>query len=215
MTKSIKRPQTFAEELVNSITHAIGIPLGIVGLVVLIINANNYGDAWHIFSVSVFGASMIFLYTASTIYHSTSKVRLKFKLNIIDHSAIFILIAGTYTPFTLVTLRGAWGWSIFGVVWGLAIIGVVTKILFINRYRKVTAYLYLAMGWIIVIALKPLINALPAGGLYLLIAGGLSYSAGIIFYQWKRLPFAHAIFHLFVLGGTVCHFFAVLLYVTV
>ena len=204
----------FWEELVNSITHGIGAGLSVAALVLLIVYASIYGNAWHIVSFTIFGVTLIILYTASTLYHSARKMRRKAKLNKFDHASIYILIAGTYTPYTLVTLRGGWGWTIFGIIWALAIAGVVFKVWFYStKYRRVSAILYLLMGWIIVIALRPLINNLSTPGLIWLFIGGLSYSFGVIFYLWKKLPFAHSIFHLFVLGGSIAHFFSILLYV--
>jgi len=153
------------------------------------------------------------LYTASTLYHGITVPRAKEALRVFDHSAIFLLIAGTYTPFTLLTLRGPWGWSIFGVVWGLAATGIFLEIVFPGRWPALALTLYLAMGWVAVVAVKPLLATLPPGGLVLLLLGGLSYTGGLGFYAWKRLPYGHAIWHLFVLAGSVLHFFAILIYV--
>lgn len=208
------KSQIIREEIANVITHGVGLALSVAALVLLVVFASLKGDAWRIVSFSIFGASLVLLYLASTLYHGASRPRVKLRLNRFDHSAIYVLIAGTYTPFTLVTLRGAWGWTIFGIVWGLAIAGIVYKIFFYKvKYRAVSAIIYLLMGWIIVIAIKPLITSLSLPGLIWLAIGGLSYSFGVIFYLWKKLPFAHSIFHLFVLGGSISHFFAILLYV--
>lgn len=202
----------FFDELVNSITHGIGAVLGIVALVILIVSASLHGTIWHIVSFSIYGASLVILYTASTLFHSARNIRLKYKLNKLDHAAIFLLIAGTYTPFTLVTLRGPWGWSIFGVIWGIAILGVLSKIFFMSQTRNYAAYVYLAMGWVIVVAIKPLVANLAMGGLVWLGVGGLFYCLGVIFFLWKKLPFSHGIWHLFVLGGSISHFVAIYCY---
>ncbi len=214
MTSIKTKAQVVREEIANVITHGIGLALSVAALVLLVVFSSKEGDAWKIVSFSIFGASLVLLYLASTLYHSTREPSRKIKLNKLDHSAIYILIAGTYTPFTLVTLRGGWGWTIFGIIWGLAIIGIIYKMFFYSvKFRSISAVIYLLMGWIIVIALKPLIASLSLEGLIWLSIGGLSYSLGVIFYLWKDLPFAHPIFHLFVLGGSISHFFAILLYV--
>jgi hemolysin III len=153
------------------------------------------------------------VYTSSTLFHSFRNVKIKSILNIIDHSAVYLLIAATYTPFTLVTIRGPWGWSIFGVVWAAAIAGIILKIFFIGKYRTLSTLLYVAIGWVLLIAIKPLYASLPTPGFWLLMAGCFTYSIGVIFFLWRKLPFGHSIWHLFVLGGTICHFFAIILYV--
>ncbi|HHW97249.1 MAG TPA: hemolysin III family protein [Oligoflexales bacterium] len=205
--------QTIGEEIANSIIHGIGALLSIAGLVLMVVFSAIHGTAIHVVAVSIFGASLILLYSASTIYHAITNPRAKRVLQIIDHSSIFILIAGTYTPFTLVSIGGAQGWAIFGVVWGMAVLGVVFKAFFTGRYEFIAVTMYLIMGWLIVIAIKPLWNALDFWGIVWLIAGGLSYSVGVIFYVWDRFPFAHSVWHLFVLAGSICHFFAVLFHV--
>jgi len=205
--------RSIGEEIANSLTHGVGALLAIGGLVVLVMLAALRGDVWHVVSCSIYGASMVILYTASTLYHAVSRPRAKATLQVFDHAAIFLLIAGTYTPFTLVSLQGPWGWSIFGTVWGLAIAGIVLEIAYPRRWPARSLSLYVAMGWVVVVAVKPLLAALPPGGLILLVLGGLAYTVGIGFYAAKRLPYGHAIWHLFVLAGTVLHFFAVLLYV--
>jgi hemolysin III len=197
------------EELANSLTHGFGAGLGATGLVLLLVYASRYGTSWHVVSTAIFGATLVLLYTASTLYHSVPGERAKRILQKFDHAAIFLLIAGTYTPFVLVTLRGPWGWSLFGVVWGLAVVGIALKFWFAGRFRVVSTLIYLAMGWLVMIAIKPLVAALPAGGMKLLVAGGLCYTGGAIFYLWKRLPYHHAIWHLFVLAGSICHWAAV------
>lgn len=204
---------TPAEEIANSLTHGLGILLSIAGLAVLTAFASLFGNTWHIVSCSIYGATQIFMYTASTLYHSIPWPRAKAILRLFDHSAIFLLIAGTYTPFALVNLRGLWGWSLLAVIWGLALIGIALQARLIRHNRWVTTLPYLAMGWAVVIAIKPLIESVAPGGLILLMSGGLAYTVGIIFYIWRRLPFHHAIWHGFVLLGSSLHFFAILFYV--
>ena len=201
------------EEWFNSVTHAIGAGLSITALVILLASCRDCG-ALRIVSFSIYGASLIVLYLASTLYHGAFGERIKEIFARIDHSAIYLLIAGTYTPFALLTLKGAWGWTIFGVEWGLALAGVVYKLFFYkDKYRVISALMYVAMGWVVIIAFKPLLENLSTGGLIWLGIGGLSYSLGVIFYLWQRLPFNHGIWHLFVLGGSISHFFAVYFYI--
>jgi hemolysin III len=202
-----------AEEIANSVTHGLGIVLSIAGLGVLTAFASVFGSAWHIVSCSIYGATQIILYTASTLYHSIPLPRAKAVFRVIDHAAIFLLIAGTYTPFTLVNLRGPWGWSLFGIVWALAIIGIALQNILIRQKTALTALPYIAMGWVVVVAIKPLMESVAPGGLALMIAGGLAYTLGSIFYIWRRVPYHHAIWHLFVLAGSAFHFFAILFYV--
>jgi len=206
------------EEIANSITHGIGVVLSIAGLSVLTSFASVFGSAWHIVSCSIYGATQILLYTASTLYHSIPYPRAKEILRVFDHSAIYLLIAGTYTPFTLVSLRGPWGWTIFGVVWGIAIVGILLRAWWMRKaltgQKAIWRTLpYIGMGWIAIIAIKPLLDALAPGGLAFMLAGGLAYTLGSIFYAWKKLPYHHAIWHLFVMAGSAFHFFAVLFYV--
>lgn len=201
------------EEIANALTHGAGIALSIAALVLLVVFSAIYGDAWKVTASAVYGASMIVLYTASTLYHSFSKTKAAGKLNMFDHISIYYLIAGTYTPFVLVNMRGGWGWSIFGVIWACAITGTILKLIYGNRFRKISTILYLCMGWMIVIAFYPFIKNVETGGLILTLLGGLSYSIGVIFYKWKKLPFNHAVWHLFVLAGSILHFFAILFYV--
>jgi len=204
---------TTGEEIASSITHGIGAVLSLAGAAWLIIYAALYGNAWHIVSVSVFGFSLIVLFTMSTLYHSFQKPRVKKIFRILDHASIFILIAGTYTPFTLVSLRGEWGWTLFGIVWGLAVAGIISKVFLIEKWPALSTAIYIAMGWLIVIATRPLLAAIPTGGLVFLLAGGLCYTAGTVFYVVKRIPYHHMIWHLFVLAGSLCHFFAVMMYI--
>ena len=201
------------EELANRLTHGLGAAFSVAGLVLLVFFSARSGDAWHVVSTAIFGATLVLLYSSSTLYHSFRSEKLKHLLRKFDHAAIFLLIAGTYTPFLLVTLRGPWGWSLFGVIWGLAIIGVTLKFWHAGRFNVVSTLIYIGMGWLVMIALKPLTAALPAGGLKLLVAGGLCYTGGTIFYLWHRLPYNHAIWHLFVLGGSACHWAAVFFFV--
>ncbi|MBI5690415.1 MAG: hemolysin III family protein [Verrucomicrobia bacterium] len=201
------------EELANRLTHGCGAALSIAGLVLLVVHSARHGDAWHIVSTAVFGATLVLLYTASTAYHSSRGERVRRFLQRFDHAAIFLLIAGTYTPFLLVTLRGPWGWSLFGVVWGFTLVGVVLKFRFAGRFRILSTLLYLSLGWMVLIAARPLLAHLAPPGLWLLLAGGLCYTFGTVFYLWQRLPYQHAIWHLFVLGGSTCHWFAVFLHV--
>ena len=201
------------EELANRLTHGLGAALSVAGLGLLVVFSARYGDAWQVVSTAIFGTTLVLLYTSSTLYHSSRDDRRKVLLQKFDHAAIFLLIAGSYTPFLLVTLRGPWGWSLFGVVWGLAIIGVALKFWFAGRFRVVSTLIYIGMGWLVMVAIKPLMAALPAGGLKLLIAGGLCYTGGTVFYLWKRLPYQHAIWHLFVLAGSACHWIAVFFHV--
>ena len=201
------------EEKINIISHAVGFILSIVALLLLVRHATQHGDVWHIVSFSIFGASLIILYAASTFYHSTKKSELRNSLNIIDHASIYILIAGTYTPFTLVTLKGTIGWVIFGISWGLALTGIILKLFFTGKYNLMSTIMYVLIGWVIVFAIKPLINNLPLEGLLWLLAGGISYTIGAILYGVKKIKFNHAIFHMFVLMGSFCHFMSVFFYV--
>ncbi len=213
MTDSLFPRYSRNEELANSLTHGLGIVLSIAGLAVLIIFAGIFGTPWHIVSCSIYGTTLIILYTSSTLYHSVQEPRKKQICRILDHSAIFILIAGTYTPFTLVNLRGPWGWSLFGLIWGLAILGIVVSALSRCRNRVISLILYVGMGWVIVVAAKPLLDSVQTGGLIFLLTGGLFYTSGLAFYGWKRLKYHHAMWHIMVLLGSVFHFFAVLFYV--
>jgi len=201
------------EETINALTHGLGALLSLAGLVVLVVLASLRGDAWHIVSCSIYGVTLLLLFSSSTLYHSFRNERVKHVLRIIDHAAIFLLIAGTYTPFVLVNLRGKWGWSLFGVIWGLALAGIVFQVFFVSRFRVLQTLIYLLMGWLVVIAGKPLLSRVALPGLIWLLAGGLSYTVGALFYLWKKLPYHHAVWHLFVLAGAICHYFAVLFYV--
>jgi len=201
-------------ERLNGYSHLLGAVAAAAGLAVLVVLAGRQGDAWKLVSFSVYGATLILLYLFSTLYHS-ARGRAKTILQKFDHNAIYLLIAGTYTPFTLVTLRGPWGWALFGVVWGLAVLGIVIDSLHQRNARRILpVVIYLLMGWVALVALGPLIEALPRSGLLWLVGGGLFYTVGIAFYALDaRLPHAHGIWHLFVLAGSVCHYLAILLYV--
>jgi hemolysin III len=198
------------EENLNALTHAVGAALSIAGLSVLVAHAASEGDPWRVVSFSIYGATLVTLYLASTLYHTFRRPRLKHYLRLADHSAIFLLIAGTYTPFTLVNMRGPWGWTLFGIIWGLAIAGVTMKLLFGPRFMAVSVSLYIAMGWIVVIAIKPTLESIPAAGILWMVMGGVAYTSGVVFFAWKTLPYSHAIWHLFVMAGSMCHFIAVL-----
>ena len=204
---------SFIEEIFNSITHGVEIVISITALVIMVFFSSRYGSAIHIVSSIIFGAALILLYTASTLYHSFQKPEIKQTFKIIDHSCIYVLIAGTYTPFLLVTLRGILGWSMFALVWSLTVIGVLFKIFLIHRFKIISTIAYILMGWLIIFAIKPLMQLLPEGGLLLLIYGGLAYTLGTIFYAWEKLPFNHTIWHSFVLTGSICHFFAIMFYI--
>jgi hemolysin III len=201
------------EELANVLTHAFGVALSVAGLVALLSAAVTHGNAWLVTSVAIFGASLVLLYSASTLYHGVRGAERKYLLRKFDHAAIFLLIAGTYTPFLLVSLRGPWGWSLFGVIWSLAVAGIALKFWFAGRFKLVSTLIYLAMGWMVLLAAKPMLLAVAPRGLWLLFAGGLCYTFGSAFYLWKRLPYHHAIWHLFVLAGSVCHWASIYGYV--
>lgn len=202
-----------AEERANCITHGCGALLAAAGLVALVVVSLLHGTVVHLVSSIVYGVTLLAMYASSTVYHATRNPEVKRVMRTIDHASIFLLIAGTYTPFTLVTLSGPWGWSLFGVVWVLALFGLFFEGALRRRWAGFSIGLYLLMGWVAVAAIKPLLNALPRGGLVLLIGGGLAYTLGTVFYMTRRIPFHHAWWHLAVLCGSVLHYFAVLLYV--
>ncbi len=210
---STARHYTVGEEIANSITHGVGVLLAIAALVILVVGAVQIGDPWRVVSFSLYGASLVSLYLASTLYHAVPGAKAKAWLKRCDHAAIFALIAGTYTPILLVTLRGPLGWTMAGIVWGIMVAGITMKFLFIDRFKRLLLGAYVAMGWIVVFVLHVLWQRLPGGALWWLVAGGLTYTAGVAFYVWKRLPYGHAIWHLFVLGGSACHFFFFYLHV--
>nr|ACZ28607.1 hemolysin-3 family protein [uncultured organism] len=201
------------EEKINTITHAFGLLFSVIALVFLIIKASLYGDAWHVVSFSTFGISLVILYSASTLYHSSKTSKTRARLKIFDHASIYVLIAGTYTPFALVTLSGKTGWWIFGTTWLFALTGIILKLFFTGKYGKLSTLMYVLMGWIILFAIKPLINNLSIEGFFWLFTGGISYTLGAILYSFDEIKFNHAIFHIFVLVGSFCHFVSVYYYV--
>ena len=207
---SQERTQSFGEEIANSISHGVGLLAAIIAAVVLVFSASQQDGAARIVGTSVFAATMVLLYLTSTLYHALPRNRAKRVFQVLDHIAIFLMIAGTYTPFTLGVLRGTWGWTLFGLVWGLAFAGVVLTAAGGVRYPKLRTGLYLAMGWLILIAIKPLWLRMPSLGLFWLLAGGLAYMVGMVFYAAKRVRYSHFVWHLFVITGTACHFIAVL-----
>lgn len=204
---------TLGEEITHAITHGLGLLLSLAGLAVLVVAAISRGDAWHLVGCAVFGATLVLLYAASTLYHGIHHRRAKRVLRHLDHAAIYLLIAGTYTPFTLVSLRGGWGWTLLALVWGLAILGIALQVTRPSGLRRAAVPIYLVMGWLVVIAIGPLVRSLDSQGLALLVLGGLAYTLGLVFYAWRRLPYNHAVWHLFVLTGSACHFSCVLGYV--
>jgi len=201
------------EEMANAVTHGLGIVFAIAGFAVLVACALRYGDATLVTACAIFGAALILCYTTSTLYHSIRIERVRHLLRTLDHAAIFVLIAGTYTPFMLGNLRGPWGWSLLAAIWTLALTGIVLRLVLRGRLHGLVVALYIAMGWAVVVAVKPMLEHVATGGLALLAAGGLAYTGGVVFYKWKRLPYNHAIWHGFVLLGSALHYFAVLFYV--
>lgn len=211
--KTDERHETPAEHLANAITHGLGFGLSVACLVLLVVFASMRRGTWEVVSCSVYGATLVILYLSSTLYHSIHWPRTRKVLNIIDHAAIYLLIAGTYTPYLLVPLRGRLGWTLFGIIWGLAAIGIVFQALFISRYKILSTLSYVAMGWMVIVTIVPLWKALPGMAIIWLVIGGLCYTLGVVFYIWQRLKFAHAIWHLFVLAGSLCHYFGILFFV--
>ena len=205
-------PYSAAEELANSVTHGVGLALSVVGAPVLIFSAVSTKDGWRIVAACIYAATLVMLYAASTLYHSVRNVDHKELWQRVDHAAIYLLIAGTYTPFTLISLRGAWGWSLFGFVWTLALVGVLLKSRFGARLPALSTWIYLGMGWVIVIAMRPLASHVAPAGLFWLALGGALYTGGVVFYVWEKVRYSHAVWHVFVLGGSMAHFAAVLWY---
>ncbi|MBM0067330.1 PAQR family membrane homeostasis protein TrhA [Alkalicoccobacillus gibsonii] len=201
------------EELANAITHGIGAVISIACLTLLIVFASLYGNAWHIVSFSIYGTSMLLLYASSTLVHSFPPGKAKDLFEILDHSAIYLFIAGTYTPILFIVVQGALGWTLFGIIWGIATLGIVFKIFFVKKFLVISTIFYLLMGWMALFAIKPIVLTLPIQGTLFLIGGGVLYSLGTIFYIWRGFKFHHAVWHLFVLGGTVLHFFLVIMYI--
>ena len=200
---------TLREERLNSLTHGLGALLSAVGTLVLVLAAAREGDVWKLVSFSIFGASLILLYSASTFYHASRSPKAREIWKMLDHCAIFLLIAGTYTPFLLVNLRGPTGWTLFGIIWGLALTGIILKLVFGHRYKILRVIVYLAMGWLIVFAAGELNTQVSELGVRLTVIGGVVYTLGVVFYLADRLPYNHAIWHLFVVGGSLCHFYAI------
>ncbi len=213
MTEELINRYSRREEYANIATHAVGVVLSVVALVLMVAFARENGDPYFIVAVSVFGATLILLYLMSTLYHSFQHPKIKHVFRVFDHSCIYLLIAGSYTPFTLVSMREGWGWTLFGITWGLALCGIVFKIFFTKRFNLVSTLMYIALGWLVVIAAKPILGSVPPGGLVWLFAGGMLYTSGVVFYLWRRIPYHHAIWHVFVMGGSFCHFLAVYYYV--
>ena len=207
-----ERPQSLGEEVANSVSHGIGLLAALAGFPVLVMAALQRGDAAGIVGASVFATTMVLLYLSSTLFHALPQNRAKRVFQVLDHSAIYFLIAGTYTPFTLGVLRGAWGWTLFGLVWGLAIAGTVFKVLGGVRYTTFSTWVYLAMGWLVLIAIEPVWTLVPKWGLFWLFAGGIAYTAGAAFFLAERIRYFHLVWHVFVIAGTACHFVAVLWY---
>ncbi|HZW67708.1 MAG TPA: hemolysin III family protein [Pseudogracilibacillus sp.] len=201
---------TKKEEIANSVTHGVGTALSIAALVLLIVFASIHGNAWHVVSFTLFGSTMLLLYLFSTLLHSFPPGKAKSVFEIFDHSAIYFFIAGTYTPFLFIAVKGALGWTLFGIVWGLAIFGTLFKVFFVDRFVTLSTVLYVVIGWLIVFAWKPLMAAVPTSGLVFLVIGGIIYSVGAIFYVWRGFKYHHAVWHLFVIAGSVMHFFAVM-----
>ncbi|WP_422657327.1 PAQR family membrane homeostasis protein TrhA [Paenibacillus sp. EC2-1] len=200
------------EEIANAITHGIGAALSVAALVLLIVFSSLEGTVWHVVSFTIYGTTMLLLYMSSTLVHSFKEGKAKDVFEFLDHSSIYLFIAGTYTPFLLVAVRGSLGWSLFGIIWGIAIFGCIFKAFFVKKFLFMSTVFYIAMGWLIVIAWSPLTAVVAQEGINLLVGGGLLYTLGTIFYVWRGFPFHHAIWHLFVLAGSILHFFAVLFY---
>lgn len=200
------------EEIANAITHGIGAGLSVVALVLLIVFSENRGDKWYVISYTIYGISLLMLYLESTLYHSITNMKVKKLFRIFDHASIYLLIAGTYTPFTLTVLRPTIGWTIFTIIWILAAVGIVMKVFWIGKFNILSTIIYIAMGWLIIFAMKRLMMLVPTAGIVLLFAGGIIYTAGAVLYLMDKIPYNHAIWHLFVMGGSICHFFCILLY---
>ncbi|MHC6180654.1 PAQR family membrane homeostasis protein TrhA [Clostridium sp. JNZ X4-2] len=203
---------TRGEEIANAVTHGIGALLSIAALVLLIVFSVEKGDKWYVISYTIYGISMFILYLGSTLYHSITNVKAKRVFRIFDHASIYLLIAGTYTPFTLTILRNSVGWTIFWIIWILAILGIIMKVFWVGKYEIASTLLYIFMGWIIIFAMKKLLVLLSPAGIALLVAGGIIYTVGAVLYMMNKIPYNHAIWHIFVMGGSTCHFFCIFLY---
>jgi hemolysin III len=213
MAVRIARDQSIGEEIANSITHGIGWVLAVAALVLLVVFSSMYGDVWHIVSSSIYGSGLVLMYANSTMYHSLRPERAKKIFKILDHSAIYFLIAATYTPYTLTILRGPWGWTLFGIVWGGFVLGTLFKVFFAGRFKLLSVGIYIVLGWCVLIAIGPLMRSLPFEGLLLLLAGGIAYSLGAAVYAKKGVRYSHAVWHIFVMTGSLFHFLSVFLYV--
>jgi hemolysin III len=209
--EKLNKRYTLGEEIFNAVSHGAGGLLSIAGTVVLIVLCAVYSDAWSVISACVYGASLIILYTMSTLYHAITNEKAKKFFRVMDHNTIFFLIAGTYTPFTLVTLRGKLGWILFGIVWGSALIGIILNSIDLEKFRKPSVVCYILMGWVIIIAVKPMLNSLPGLSLVFLLIGGIFYTVGVIFYSLKKIKWFHSVWHLFTVAGSVLHYFSVLI----
>lgn len=207
--KTQRRELSATEELINSITHGIGALLSIIALIVLIVAAGKFDDIWHLVSFSIYGFTLVLLYLSSTLYHSFSNPKMKNLFARFDHVSIFLLIAGTYTPILLTTVRGVWGWTLFAIIWTVALVGAIVRTIYLHRFRKLMVIVYLLMGWMFVLAGKQIYLNLPSISLTYLVLGGIAYSVGVIFYMWRSLKYSHGIWHLFVLAGSILHFFAI------
>jgi hemolysin III len=214
-TPPLPSPVVMREEVANSVTHGLGLLASLAGAFVLVSLAVEQGEVWHVVSAAVYGTTLVTMYAASTLYHALKGTRARRVLRILDHCAIYLLIAGTYTPITLVGLQGGWGWTLFGLAWSFAAAGIVFKVLATGRFAVLSTVTYVLMGWLCIVAVKPMFILLSPGALALLGAGGLFYTAGIIFYHSNRVPYSHAVWHLFVVAGSVCHYLAIALYVLV
>ena len=209
--EKLNKRYTLGEEIFNAVSHGAGGLLSRAGTVVLIVLCAVYSDAWSVISACVYGASLIILYTMSTLYHAITNEKAKKFFRVMDHNTIFFLIAGTYTPFTLVTLRGKLGWILFGIVWGSALIGIILNSIDLEKFRKPSVVCYILMGWVIIIAVKPMLNSLPGLSLVFLLLGGIFYTVGVIFYSLKKIKWFHSVWHLFTVSGSVLHYFSVLI----
>lgn len=213
ITKEPHKRQSYAEEMANAMTHGVGLAMSVVGWIALVVLSALAGSGWDVAASAVYGGTLVFLYSVSTLYHSVRRPRTKYVLRVLDHVAIFLLIAGTYTPFTVVLMRDGWGWTVLALVWGFAIAGLLFKLFSSHRFHPAATSLYLLMGWIGILFADPMSQALPTGALMFIAAGGIAYTVGVVFYGWHSLRYSHAIWHVFVLVGSICHYIAVAMYV--
>jgi hemolysin III len=209
-SKKMNQRYSLGEEIANSVTHGIGAALSIAAMSILIFIASQNRDAWRIVSFSIYGSTLFILYIASTLYHAFTHEKTKRFFRLMDHSSIFLLIAGTYTPPTLIAMRGSWGWTLFCLIWAIAIGGIIFELLYIGKYKFISVSIYVGMGWLAIIAIKPMVEALPDGMMRWIVLGGVFYTLGVVFYVWKKMPYNHAVWHLFVLAGSAMHFFGML-----